>query len=991
MNNTSHPETTPRDTETAMAAHGILMRMSESLRVSPATRPMNGHAISFGPYRLLAAQRLLLEGDQPVRLGSRAFDILEALVERAGEVVGKEQLIARAWPQTFVEESNLKIQMSALRRALGDGQGGNRYVITVPGRGYNFVAPVRREEPSRTPLPPTVASAVSHNLPFAATRMIGREKAVAALVARLSLQRLMTIVGPGGIGKTTVALAVAERMIANYEHGVWQVDLAPLGDPRLVPSAVATVLGLEIRTEDPLPGLVAALRHRRVLLLLDNCEHVIEAVASLATAVLSGAPGVSILATSREPLGVTGEYEYRIAPLSSPQPSSRLTVAEAEAFPAVQLFVERVTAMVEDFALSDENAALVGDICRRLDGLPLAIEFAAPRVEVLGVEGLAARLDDSLQLLGTRRRTAMPRQRTMRAVVDWSYGLLAEDEQGFLRSLGIFAGGFTVEAAAAVVPDAAKTGIDAIDHLADLVSKSLVVADVSGASPRFRLLDTTRAYAIEKLDAGGERERLARRHAEYHRNLFERAEGEAAMRPTGEWAAAYAREIDNLRAALDWAFSPGGDESIGVALTVAAIPLWMCLSLAEECRGRAEQALAALESGNAKNPERQMKLRAAFAHSLAWTRITVPEVARAYSQLLKTAEKLDDVDYRLLALGGLWFSHMTTGQHRRALAFAQEFSALLLRQNEPADLITAQCMIGVSNHLVGDQTSARQHIERGLSGAIGPIRNSHSGPFLVEPLLMARVSLARIQWLQGFPATAMHTTELITNDAAVSSRAVSLCYVLAVAACPIALWNGDLDRAERFTAMLLDQSARHGLPFWRSVGKRHQGALSVKRGDLEDGLRLLGAGAANVVFRSGLLFLGEMALAFGRASKIADAFAVITEAIDRCESTEELWIMAELQRIKGELILLQAAPGEAEAEAENHFRKALDRSHCEGCLSWELRAATSLARLLRQQSRHADAIACLRPVYGRFTEGFGTADLIAAKQLLDGLSGAGRH
>src|SRR6266478_5269655 len=238
---------------------------------------MDEHAISFGPYRLLAAQRLLLEGDQPVRLGSRAFDILAALVERTGEVVGKDELIARAWPKTYVEEANLKIQVSALRRALGDGQGGHRYVITVPGRGYNFVAPVRREEPSRAPLPPTVASTAAHNLPFAVTRMIGREEAVTALVARLSRQRLVTVVGPGGIGKTTVALAVAEQIIADYEDGVWLVDLAPLGDPRLVPSAVATALGLDIRTEDPLQALVARLRDSRLLLLLDNCERVVDA------------------------------------------------------------------------------------------------------------------------------------------------------------------------------------------------------------------------------------------------------------------------------------------------------------------------------------------------------------------------------------------------------------------------------------------------------------------------------------------------------------------------------------------------------------------------------------------------------------------------------------------------------------------------------------------------------------------------------------------
>src|SRR6266550_2741701 len=252
---------------------------------------MDEQAISFGPYRLLSAQRLLLEGDTPVRLGSRAFDTLAALVGRAGEVVGKEELIARVWPQTFVEDANLKIQVSAVRRALGDGHAGRRFIVTVPGQGYNFVAPVSLEEPPRASLPPTIAPALVHNLPLAVTRMIGREETVTALISRLSRQRLVTILGPGGIGKTTVALAVAERMIESYEHGVWLVDLAPLGDPRLVPSAVASVLGLEIHAEGTSPALVASFRNKRMLLLLDNCEHVIDAAANLAVAILGDAPG----------------------------------------------------------------------------------------------------------------------------------------------------------------------------------------------------------------------------------------------------------------------------------------------------------------------------------------------------------------------------------------------------------------------------------------------------------------------------------------------------------------------------------------------------------------------------------------------------------------------------------------------------------------------------------------------------------------------------
>src|SRR4030081_3771672 len=257
---------------------------------------MDGQAVVFGPFRLLAAERLLLEGDTPVRLGSRAFDILATLLQRPGEVIGKDELISLTWPKPFVEAANLKIQISALRRALGDGQGGRRYIATIPGRGYNFVAPVRFEKPAEASLAATIVSAAAHNLPLAITRMIGREEAVASLVSRLSRERLLTIVGPGGIGKTTVALGVAERMIAGYEDGVWLVDLAPLNDPRLVPSAVATVLSLEVRTENPLPGLVAGLRDQGMLLLLDNCEHVIDAAASLAAAGLTGGAGGNLLA-----------------------------------------------------------------------------------------------------------------------------------------------------------------------------------------------------------------------------------------------------------------------------------------------------------------------------------------------------------------------------------------------------------------------------------------------------------------------------------------------------------------------------------------------------------------------------------------------------------------------------------------------------------------------------------------------------------------------
>ncbi|HZB93017.1 MAG TPA: winged helix-turn-helix domain-containing protein [Stellaceae bacterium] len=946
---------------------------------------MDGRAISFGPFRLLAGQRLLLEGDRPVRLGNRAFDILVALVERAGEVIGKEQLIARAWPQTFVEASNLKIQVSALRRALGDGQGGHRYVVTVAGRGYSFVAPVRNEELPRASLPTAIEPVGMHNLPLAVTRMIGRDDAVAALVARLVSERLVTIVGPGGIGKTTVALAIAERMIADYEHGVWLVDLAPLGDSRLVPSAVATVLGLEIGTEDPLPGLVAALADNRMLLLLDNCEPVIEAAARLTAAVLGGAPRVTVLATSREPLGVAGERESRLRPLGTPPPSPTLSAAEALVFPAVQLFVERVTAIVEDFALTDTNTTPVVEICRKLDGLPLAIEFAAPRVEVLGVEGLAAHLDDNLPLFGGQRRAAAPRHQTMRAVLDWSYGLLNDEEQRLLRALGTFAGGFTVEATAAVALDPAKTGLEAMDRLADLVAKSLVVADVTGTKPWFRLLETTRAYAIEKLGESTEREAIARRHAQYYRQLFERAEAEAPTRAAGEWLADYAAEIDNLRAALDWAFSPGGDGMIGVALTTAAIPLWMRLSLLEERRRRAKQALDALQSDGARNPREEMRLHNAVGNAAT----QAPEMSAAFTKALEIAESLGDREYRLRALHGLYFCDYASGRYRAALQSAQKFHDLATSASDPHALLLSGRMIGGAKHFLGDQIGARHHLEQALArAATDPGRDVTR--FATDVRMTLCAFLARVLWLQGFPDQAVRTADMSIGEAQAVGHVMSLGYALALAACPIALWVGNLTAAARYTEMLVDHSSKHGLLLLSKFASRFQRVLALRGRDVGAGSRPRRAGSdalteptVNFGF---LLGLSEQAEALGGAGRVAEGLALLDAGIEHCEPG---WLTPELLRLKGELLLLQSRSA-ATQTPEDLFRQALDAARRHQTLSWELRAATSLARLLRNEGRAADGIACLQPVYERFTEGFGTADLIAAKRLLDEPGEAGR-
>ena len=693
--------------------------------VAERTTTSDERAVSFGPFRLLPAQRLLLEGDKPVRLGSRAFDMLIALVEHPGEVVGRDELMARVWPNTHVDEGNLKFQISALRRTLG---GGNRYLLNVPGRGYSFVAPVARAEAAGTAAPEPVETETAHNLPALLTRLIGRGDIITRLADQLLRQRLLTIVGAGGIGKTSVALAVAEQLIPAYEHGVWLIDLAPLADPRLVPSALADAIGLEIRAENPLPGLVASFRDKKMLLVLDNCEHVIDAAAALAVGVLTGAPGVQVLATSREPLRIEGERVHRLSPLASPAASLPRTAAEALGFPAVQLFVERAAATLDEFELTDADAPVVADICNKLDGIALAIELAAARLDTFGVRGIAAHLDDRFQLLTRGRRTALPRHRTLRATLDWSYELLPEPERVVLRRLAIFAGGFTEEAAIAVTASAEIAASEIVESLANLVTKSLVWVDVGDLALRYRLSETVRAYALQKLAESGEREQIARRHAEYHLGLFERAEAEAETRPMDEWLAEYRPRIENLRAALDWAFSPGGDASIGVALTAASVPLWVDLSMMTECRRHIERALARLTSVADRDPRQEMHLQAALGVSLNYTTGPIPETEAAWTRTLEIAKSLDDTEYQLRALRGLWAHRMNAGEYRASLAIADEFSALAATTGDPAALGAADRMAGIILHYLGDQTGARQHLERRLARTV-----SHRSPIAARP------------------------------------------------------------------------------------------------------------------------------------------------------------------------------------------------------------------------------------------------------------------
>ena len=925
----------------------------------------------------------MLEGDKPVRLGSRALDILTCLVEHAGQVVSKEELIAKVWPNVFVEESNLKIQVSALRRVLGDGQDGRRFIVAVTGRGYEFVAPVRLADEIRGAAPQPAAAPEKHNLPVVLTRMIGRGDSVAAIAERMRRERLVTIVGPGGIGKTTLALAASEAAIADYPDGVWFLDLAPLDDPRFVASAIASVLGLEVRSENPLPELLASLRDQRILLVFDNCEHVIDTAADAIGKLLKGAARLDVLATSREPLGIPGESLFRVPALENPPPSSGLTAAEAMRFPAVQLFLERSRAVVEDFVLSDNDAPALAQICRRLDGLPLAIELAAAHMGTFGIGGLSGLVNNPLRLPRTRRRTTVPRHHTINAALDWSYGSLDDDDQKFLRRLSIFAGSFTAEAASVVVTDGLKADADAIDRLAELAAKSLVATDVADLEPRFRLLETTRAYGLDKLKESGERGRTARRHAEYFVDLLERAGHEAEAGRSSKALAGHARQIDDVRAALDWAFSSEGDPSAAVALTAAAVPLWVHLSLFGECRARIEQALARAAEGSGLGPEREMRLLAALGMAVFFIKGGAADaVGRSFARALSIGEELSSTEYQLRSLWGLWYYHMDIGEPDIALGFAAKVRPVAESSSNGQDSFIGESMIGVSRHIMGDQSAARKHLEYAVADSVTPEAGSDLFRFPFDPRVMALVFLSRTQWLMGLPEIAMQTARDGVEEARTAGKAETTCFALALAACPVALWTGDLNAAAHYGQMLIEQATARGLAVWNIWGRCHQGVLAVKRGEIRTGLQPLLAGLKQAhqpvsAIRS-LTFLTTLAEALDQLGRTDEALAALDEAISRSERTELCWRMPDLLRVRAELLLSQNAAG-----AEDLLRRALDWARRQGALAWELRAATSLARVLGDSGRSKAAKSLLHPVYERFTQGFETEDLRSARALLE--------
>src|SRR6266568_4761749 len=911
----------------------------------------------FPPFRLDTVNQCLWRGEGPaeerILLAPRAFAVLRYLAEHPGRLVTHDELFEALWPKTYVQPEVLKSHIAAIRAVLADD---------APARSSRMT-----------------------NLPEPLSELIGREAELRAVTALATEHRLVSLVGAGGIGKTRLGFEVARHLLPRFPDGVFVAELGPLSSPELVPTTVASALGLTHVAGTASPQRVAgAIRAKRLLLVIDNCEHLIEAAAAMAESLLRATPSVSLLATSREPLRVSGEYIYRVPPLGVPAEDNQ-DIEDVFTHGAVRLFASRAHAAEPRYVADGGVAAATVAICRRLDGIPLAIELAATRIAGFGVAGVAAGLDDRFRLLTGGSRT-LPRHQTMRATLDWSYELLSESERVVLRRLGVFVGAFTLDAASAVAAGVDIPASVVTDAVADLVGKSLLSTDVGGASLHYRLLETTRAYAREKLTESAEFDRVARRHAEYYRDLFQHADAELEMRPTAEWLSVYRPHIDDLRAALDWAFSPSGDVGVGAALTAAAVPLWTYLSLLSECRARVEQAIASLGSQVPSDPRRDLHLYLALGHAILHTRASgALDMNAAFTKALELAEIVNDTRYRLGAIFGLYAHRLTTGEYRVALSLAEKFGTVAAETADRSDVPIGNRLIGQALHILGDQPGARRHLEPLVRSRLATVRPSHIILYQYDQRVLLDCYYARVLWLQGFGDQARQLTESLVDYIRPRDHMLSFLYSLLIAACPIALYVGDLTTADDHVSVASDVATRNGLDIWNVWAQCFKGVVLIKRGERRAGAQLLQSGLERLpepaIHHHMSLLLAELAAGLGGAGQIAEGLGVVDKALARAEQTEAGWYLAELLRTKGELHLLERVPS-AVATAEACFQQALDVARRQGALSWELRAATSLARLWRGQQRVNQARKLLGPVYRRFTEGFETADLIAAKALL---------
>jgi len=926
-------------------------------RSSEETRPRADQGVGFGRYQIFPDLRLLLRDGDKIELGARAFDVLWMLLEAKCNLVSKDELIEKVWAGVVVEENNLQAQVSAIRRALGPDRD---MISTEFGRGYRLIT-VRH--------PSAVLGSMSEeriappSLPNPVTALLGRAAEVADIERLIADSRFVTITGPGGIGKTRLAIEIGRRLRSVFPDGVYLAEIAKIAEGELVWPTIAAGLHMRASGTGLAGQVIATLRDKHLLLIIDNCEHLTEPVAEVVETLLQNGPSLHVLVTGQEPLGAEGEHVYRLSPLTVP-PAGAQGAEAAIAHAAVQLFVERASAIAHPFDFSDATADDVSAICRRLDGMPLALELAAARVPSLGVLGVLAGLTDRFNLLTAGRRTALPRHRTLRATVDWSHNLLDDDEQRLFRRLSVFAAAFTGDAARYVGALEYEEPWRAIDLLGSLVAKSLLLSDLSGPVPRYRFLETVRFYALDRLADSGEVTPTALGHAEFFAKVARQASADWKTVPTSDWRQTYEADIDDIRAALDWAFSPGNDEQVGVDILAHSTPFWIQLSQHDECQRWISLVLDGKAVRPTVMPAQEMALQASLGTSLTWAKGPVPGTRSAWARALDLAHRLSDSEIQLQAHYGLWLYYLRSGQYAESLTHATEMMVLARHAEDQEALAAGQRIAGVSRHFLGQHSEGRRLIQSALQW-YDRERPPQAFRFGLDQRVAGLAFLARILWIQGLSADAMETAAAAVKEARALDHACSLCCALAEGWCMVQALNGDDEAVEQGAATLTRVASEHGLGFWKIYGDLFGLWAATRRGtEMAPPDRLDNAIAAvnEMKFDAGYsTLLADLLLASRQIGRDSSVLTML--AAEFASKADTHWASPEFLRVGVQLASIE------EPTTQAQLAKALSIAQGQGARAWELKIAIDLADTLIKDRRPREAKALLDLVLSAFPDG----------------------
>ncbi len=916
---------------------------------------------AFGATVVAPRRREVLHRGIRVDIGDRAFDLLLLLAESRGSVLSKQEIIASVWHDRIVESNAVEAQVSALRRALGDDRAAIR---TVTGRGYQFIAELFPQAGnSGKPIAAPTGAPTLSGLPLVAELcpLIGQEVAIREICRGLRTHRLVTLVGTGGVGKTRLAREAARQSAPDFADGAFMAELAATTSTDHIPTTIAVALGFPPGDgTSSLDRLAPSVMSRHLLLVLDNCEHLIDGAARIAEKLLRIAPRTVVLATSREPLRVAGELVYRVPSLEVPPDD---TCEGALDYSAVRLFEERVGPHAGLSMDSRAALRLKSQICRQLDGIPLALELAAACVPALGLQGVADRLGNRFQLLTHGSRTALPRQQTLRATLDWSYGLLSDQQRSVLNRLSLFAGTFTLASAQEMASCATLSPDAVVAALMQLVDKSLVSMASGSGNVRYRMFESTRAYAREELRASSAMREWSKRHASYFLEIFRTAERQTEMHADLDWANGYVAHLDDLRAAMQWCFSAEGDMALAVELTVASIPFLMHLALLQECLEKVDRALAWLSAEGAPVDERHMKLHAARGMCLLCHTVAT-STSDAFESVVDVAARVGKPDYQLLGMWGRWMCHYLNGEYARAIPLAQRFSELASTSSRRCDHLAANRLNGMSHLFAGDLPRALADLQRAANDT-EPLTRAQRMRFLYDEKMLSHASLALTLWFTGKVEQARQVAQQSLEDAREFDHPVSICYALSEAVCTLALLRGDEAALEEAVASLAAETRRHGISTWRARAQMWQGLLDLRAGDTTVFGRTISPAMTNIgskrFYVSLSPYITALAEALCRRGMVSEAAEVIDASVARAIRTDDRCGLPELWRAKAE-VLVATRGDEAMPAAESILTDALQMAQKYGFLGWQSRCSLSLARLGHMKGDARAALNAIFPV-----------------------------